>query len=230
MDYLSYELEIKAVEDAGQFSGYASTFGNVDLQGDIVEPGAFTATLAKSKGRVPILMAHQGGRIVGFGTEAEQDDKGLKVAGAFTLDADDGRNAYAIAKHAAGVGHRLGLSIGYGVRKNGASYDEATGIRHLTALDLYEYSIAAVPANPQARMTRVKSDARLTTKEIEETLREAGFSQNEAKRLMFCMKVPCEAALETLPGVDGPARETALIQSALRQADLAFRMARVRGS
>ena len=186
MEYLDCGFELKSVEESGVFEGYASTFGNMDLQHDIVMPGAFSATLASNKGKVPILMAHQTARIVGFGIDAEEDAKGLKVRGQFALDADDGRNAYAITKAAAANGSKLGLSIGYGVRKNGAEWDEEQNVRKLKAVDLYEYSIAAVPANPRARVSRVKAEREhreagdWTIRDFEEHLRDAGLSREAA--------------------------------------------------
>jgi HK97 family phage prohead protease len=189
MEYTKYfDFALKAISDddpAGRFEGYASTFGNKDLQSDIVMPGAFTRTLKSSKGKVPILMGHQMARIVGFGIEAEEDEKGLKVIGELTLDCDEGRNAYAMLKHAAKVGHKPGLSIGYGIAKNGAEYDEAAGVRRLKELDLYEYSIAAVPANPRARVAGVKAAESWTAREFEEYLREAGLSREAAKRFVL---------------------------------------------
>jgi HK97 family phage prohead protease len=189
MEYTKYfDFAVKEIGDgdpAGQFTGYASTFGNRDLQSDIVMPGAFARTLKSSKGKVPILMGHLMARIVGFGIHAEEDEHGLKVTGEFTLDSDEGRNAYAMMKHAAKVGHKPGLSIGYGIAKDGAEYDEARGIRRLTDVDLYEYSIAAVPANPRARVGAVKAADSWTARDFEEYLREAGLSREAAKRFVL---------------------------------------------
>lgn len=170
-----FGLSVKSVSEAGVFEGHASTFGNEDLQGDIVDPGAFLRTLKGSGGRVPVLMGHQGIHIVGFGTDAKEDGNGLLVRAEFTLDSDDGRNAYALAKHAQKLGHKLGLSIGYGVPDGGSKVKN--GVRHLTDLDLYEYSIAAIPANPRARISNVKTaDGGLL-----EALRAAGFASEAAK-------------------------------------------------
>jgi HK97 family phage prohead protease len=188
MEYTKYfDFALKEIADdaAGQFTGYCSTFGNTDLQGDIVMPGAFAHTLKSSRGKVPILMGHQMARIVGFGLSAEEDEKGLKVTGQFTLDSDEGRNAHAVAKHASQVGHKLGLSIGYGIRKNGSEYDEATQTRKLKDLDLWEYSIACVPANPRARISAVKANESWTERDYEQYLREAGLSREAAKRFVL---------------------------------------------
>lgn len=182
MEYTAFDCAYKQVDETGTFEAHVSTFGNRDRQNDIVMPGAFTRTLKETKGRVPFLMGHNMGRIIGFGTHAEEDSKGLLVRGEFTLESDEGRNAYATARHAAKVGHKLGLSIGYGIADGGAAYDERRGVRKLTDIDLFEYSIAAVPANDRARGMTVKSESdRWTEREFEEHLREVGFSKDAAR-------------------------------------------------
>lgn len=172
----------KELTEAGQFEGHAAVFSNVDLQGDRIKRGAFAETIEESGGRWPVLMAHNTGHVVGFSTGAEEDSKGLKVAGEFTLASDEGRNAYATAKHAAELGQKFGLSIGYSVRgEDGASYDENTNVRTLKNLTVYEFSLAAVPANPRARIAAVKAAAgEMTIREFEEFLRESGFSKDAA--------------------------------------------------
>lgn len=206
-----FAFGLKALNDEGTFEGYASTFGNIDLQGDVVEPGAFTATLKTNGGKVPILMAHDGSHIVGFGLEAAEDEKGLRVVGQFTPDSDAGRNAAAIARHAHAIGHKLGLSMGYRPRKDGAAWDEATGVRRLKSVDLFEYSIAPVPANQRARMTRVK-----TVREAEATLRELGLSRDEA--IEFISVVKSGAGCETL---DALARDAAALHKVSNAAFMA---------
>jgi HK97 family phage prohead protease len=177
----------KELTEAGQFEGHAAVFGNIDLQGDKIKRGAFAETIEESAGRWPVLMAHSLGRVVGFSTGAEEDSKGLKVAGEFTLDSDEGRNAYATARHAAKLGQKFGLSIGYAIRgENGASYDESTNVRTLKNLTVYEFSLAAVPANPRARIAAVKELEDIhdwTIREFEKYLRESGFSKEAARAI-----------------------------------------------
>ena len=161
MEYTKpFDCELKQLsddEEPGTFEAYISTFKNIDRQRDIVMPNAFDRTIKETRGKLPVLMGHQMGRIVGFGISAETDAKGLKVRGQFTLDSDEGKNAYATAKHAAKLKHSLGMSIGYGIPEGGAEYDEKRGVRKLHDIDLLEYSIACVPANDRAQMLGVKS-------------------------------------------------------------------------
>lgn len=176
-----FDLEVKAVGDDGTFSGYGSVFGVVDSYQEVVAPGAFTESLAEltSKGRpVPVLWMHRSDMPIGIWDELKEDEKGLYGAGTLLVkDVDKAREAQALMKKRAVTG----LSIGYWVRES--SYDEKTGVRTLTKLDLVEISIVTFPANDDARIDAVKfklARGQLPTlPEFEAYLREAGFSKSQ---------------------------------------------------
>ena len=211
----SCSLEFKEVTESGQFEGHAAVTGNVDLGNDRIKRGAFTRTIEESGGKWPVLMGHIMSRPVGFSTGADEDNKGLHVFGEFTLGADDGRNAHALALHAAKLKQPFGLSIGYGVAENGAKFNSETGVRDLTDLDVYEFSLAAVPMNPRARVARVKAAGeRYSERELEGILRDAGFSNSEAKCLIASMKAQREVEPETLPDAKVAAAFGELINTA----------------
>ena len=46
MAFKAVRFELKQLDDAGTFTGLASVFGMVDLQGDVIERGAFQKTSA----------------------------------------------------------------------------------------------------------------------------------------------------------------------------------------
>jgi len=191
-------LEWKEVTEDGQFEGHAAVFNNVDLGGDRIKRPAFKRTIEETGGKWPVLMGHIMSRPVGFSTGADEDSKGLHVFGEFTLASDDGRNAYALAKHAAKLKQPFGLSIGYGIAEGGAKFNSDTGVRDLTDLDVYEFSLASVPMNPRARIARVKAAGeQYTERELEGILRDAGFSISEAKCLISSMKGQRDVEPET---------------------------------
>jgi HK97 family phage prohead protease len=175
-------LELKFSDAVGELSGYASTFGNRDLQGDVVAPGAFAETLAahRADGTMPaMLWAHDSAEPVGTWTELAVDAKGLAVTGRFTMGARRGAEARALAKDGA-----LALSIGY--RTVDARFVD--GARLLTAVDLMEISLVAMPANPMARITAVKNAAGAADEirdavGFERFLKKSGFSNVLARRL-----------------------------------------------
>lgn len=186
MDYLGgFQFNVKELDAMGEIEGYASTFGKApDRQGDVVKRGAFIRTLEESKGKFPLLMGHDTGRICGFSTHAEEDSHGLKIRGQLALDADEGRNCYAIARLAHQLNTPLKMSIGYMIHEGGSEWDKLGRIRTLTSIDLLETSFVAVPAQPNARVTGVKSGTEWTKREFEQHLRDVGFSDVAAKRII----------------------------------------------
>lgn len=177
-----FDFEVKAVADDGSFNGYGSVWDVVDSYGEIVARGAFTDSLAEitKKGRpVPILWQHRSGEPIGAWSNLKEDDHGLFGDGQILLDAGEmERRAYAHMK----ARTVTGLSIGYWVRES--SYDEKTGIRTLTKLDLVEISLVTFPANDDARVEAVKfklAHGELPSeREMEKCLRELGFSKSRA--------------------------------------------------
>ncbi|WAC58233.1 HK97 family phage prohead protease [Gordonia sp. SL306] len=136
----------------GEFIGYASTFGNVDHQGDRVVKGAFTKSL-ETDTVVPIAWEHKTSdprNLVGEIKSARETDEGLEIHAKLDLDTEFGAAAYRAVK-----ARRVGsLSIGYGVRNSVKASD---GVNELTDLDLIEVSLVSRPANDRATITASKS-------------------------------------------------------------------------
>ncbi|RSU21673.1 HK97 family phage prohead protease [Sphingomonas koreensis] len=178
-----FAFDVKEVKEDGSFDGYGSVFGVVDSYQEVVAKGAFTESLKEiaAKGRpVPLLWQHRSGEPIGAWTKLVEDEHGLFGEGQILLDAGAmEQRAYAHMK----ARTVSGLSIGYWVRES--SYDEKTGIRTLTKLDLVEVSLVTFPANDDARVEAVKfklERGQLPTKpEFEKALREAfPFSKTQA--------------------------------------------------
>lgn len=168
--------ELKA-DEQGVIDGYGSIFGNVDSYGDIVAKGAFARTLADADAvkRMPaMLWQHNPDEPIGVWSAMREDAKGLYVKGQLA-DTQRGREALTLTK----MGALTGLSIGYSTVK--FEYDQAKDIRTLVDVDLWEVSPVTFPANDKARISAVKSASEMTEREIEEILRDAGFSKKEAK-------------------------------------------------
>lgn len=171
-------LEVKASE-SGRIEGYASTFGGEpDRHGDVVQPGAFTDSLNRHKaaGEMPVMLwAHAIEQPIGRWENMEPDSKGLFVRGSLNLKTTKGPEAFEHVK----AGDLGGLSIGYTIPKDGTEY-VGEGTYNLKKIDLLEVSIVAIPADPFARITGVKS---LKSKaEAIDMLRECGLSKAAAGR------------------------------------------------
>jgi HK97 family phage prohead protease len=139
-------LELKSIAEDGSFEGLAAVYGNKDLGGDIIEPGAFTKSLAE-KAQVPLLYQHDPHEPIGVGTLTDTE-QGLAITGKLVLQSDVARKCYALMR----AGALKGLSIGYQIVTAAA----ANGARLLKELKLAEVSIVTFPMNPLAVVTEVK--------------------------------------------------------------------------
>lgn len=188
LKYIDRPFEVKAVDDAGIFTGYGSVFGNVDSYQEIVAPGAFAESLAawKDAGKLPpVLWQHRSGEPVGPYLELREDSHGLWAKGQLLVDdVVRAKEARALMKAKA----VNGLSIGFVTRED--SYDKVTGICTLKKIDLWEISIVTFPANPAAQISNVKSavEALETLAEAERYLRDAG-GFSKAAALAFIARV-----------------------------------------
>jgi HK97 family phage prohead protease len=153
----TFSLKIKALSESGEFTGYASTFGNIDLGGDIVDPGAFKKTLNESKGKIPILDHHDPERHIGWNLSAVEDEHGLLVTGKLDLNVQIARERHSLMKMAQEVGGETGLSIGYQTIKSEPDKSNPL-IRHLKEIRLLEYSVVVFPMNPSASIETVKQE------------------------------------------------------------------------
>lgn len=177
IEYICRPFEVKAANDTGKFTGYASVFGDLDSYRDIVMPGAFKESLlvhAAKNRKVPILWQHRGSEPIGVYDVVQEDEKGLYVEGSLNQDVQQGREAYSLLKQ----GALSGISIGYSTDL--AEWNDEKSIRYLKQVKLYEASLVTFPALDSARVDSVKSFSRLS--EFEDQLRDAaGFSRSEAK-------------------------------------------------
>jgi HK97 family phage prohead protease len=175
---LEFKFELKELGPTGEIEGWASTF-DLDLGRDKVLPGAFASTIRKSKGEVPMLMNHDRDKIVGVGTAAQEDNRGLYVKAKLAMGTQLGREVWELMS----MGALKGLSIGYTIPDNGSVMDG--NVRLLKAINLHEYSATPFPMNPQAQVARVKAITELSAREVEDQLRDVfGLSQREAKAVI----------------------------------------------
>jgi HK97 family phage prohead protease len=183
---LDVGFQVKAVNEDGSIEGYGSVFGVRDSYSDVVAAGAFKASLAahKSAGSMPALLwQHRADEPIGVWKSMEEDEKGLLVRGQLAMDTVRGREAQSLLK----MGALNGLSIGFYSKQ--WTYDRETDVRTLTEVDLWETSLVTFPANTAARVTAVKSiDALESLRDVEQMLRERGFTKTEAVALVAKIK------------------------------------------
>jgi uncharacterized protein len=178
------EMRFSGQEAAqGVISGYASIFvgqpgGEPDSYGDVIARSSFKATIAAhaAAGTAPVMLwSHDPAHPVGRWTEIREDDRGLFVRGQLNLKTQAGRDAFEHLR-ARDIG---GLSIGFQIAEGGFQR-QSDGSRLLTAIDLFEISLCAMPAARAARVTDIKSDPG-SRQELFTFLHQAGLSRAAAK-------------------------------------------------
>ena len=134
--------------DGAVIEGYASYFGKCDNGGDVVQLGAYAASLtalAQKGGSIKMLWQHDPTQPIGVWDEVSEDEKGLYVKGRLLLDVAKGREALALIE----AGAIDGLSIGYRTIR---AQKNDKGQRLLSELELWEVSLVTFPMLPDARV------------------------------------------------------------------------------
>lgn len=167
-------MEVKMLDKAGTFSGYASLFGEVDLGRDRVERGAFLRSLARRGAQgVRMLFQHDPAEPIGTWRMIREDARGLYVEGVLSDGVNRAREVRELIKARAVDG----LSIGFETVR--ARPDPKTGIRQILEADLWEISVVTFPMLPGARISDVKGGTgalRLTEAGLVRAMRDAARS------------------------------------------------------
>jgi HK97 family phage prohead protease len=148
--------EFKILDDSphGSFNGYASVFGNIDRQNEVVVKGAFATTLPGFLKDGFGALNHEWSALpIATISEAREDERGLWVKGEFH-STSDAQAARTIVRERLERGKSVGLSIGYKVKDD----EFKDGARFLKDVDLYEISLVSVPANAEAQVVGIKSE------------------------------------------------------------------------
>jgi HK97 family phage prohead protease len=184
-----YCWKLKSLEEAGVFSGLASPYGPpVDLAGDEVAPGAYSAAIAAQGTGYPVLWSHDTSQPIGVARIGDSP-AGLLVDGSLVMADPVAQRAY---QHLRAKSMR-GLSIGYTLPQDSSKVvQRADGSRLLREIHLHEISLVAVPAAPRAQVTSVKTlgDVRHVLKSFrdgqvdEDALSELLEIDRELKRLL----------------------------------------------
>ncbi len=170
----------------GVFEGYASVFGVVDSDGDIIEAGAFAQALKTQTRAVAMFFNHRRNEIpVGKWLNLAEDSTGLLVRGELTPGNPQSDALKAAMLHGT-VG---GMSVGFSATKDDLS-PIATGYSFKNISRLSEISICTFPANEQATVSALKSmDAIESIRDAENWLRDsAGLSKSEAQAFIARIK------------------------------------------
>lgn len=140
----------------GIVSGYFAMFGNKDLDGDIIEPGAFTKTIQErgpqGKGLIKYLLDHDKTKVVAKINNLYEDAKGLRYEakiGSHSMGQDFQKmiESELINQH----------SFGFRVIKE--QFDQASKANKIKEVMMYEGSaVQFLGANPETTFIDLKSE------------------------------------------------------------------------
>lgn len=152
MNRFSTALETKEISEGTTsytLKGYASVFGNKDLDDDVIEKGAFAASL---KSRQPqFLWGHDMGSIpLGTIKTIHEDATGLYFEAELPRDDELVKGRIAPQLRAGSI---KGVSIGFRIQEREHRKD---GVRVIKTAELFEISLVNIPANPLAGVTGFK--------------------------------------------------------------------------
>ena len=144
-----------SISEDGEFEGYISTYYDVDSYGTYFLPGAWDRSIERfNSGEViPVLWSHDRTKPLGKCTELRSDEIGLWAHGKLTMEDPQAQTAYAHMKD----GSVLGLSVGFEMDYDALEYNQKLDAYGIADADLMEYSVVVFPANPNAKITQVKS-------------------------------------------------------------------------
>lgn len=177
------KADFQVVADTGEIAGYASKYNGVDSYGDTILPGAYDDIL--TAGILPKMFFNHRTGEVPFGDWLEMEGRpdGLYVKGRLDLSIPAAKEVY----HAIKAGRVDGLSVSIEVADGGYEQKDPddwwSGYNISKVSALREVSICSFPADNSARIASVKAEDLAgirTIRDIEKTLRDAGFSKKAA--------------------------------------------------
>jgi HK97 family phage prohead protease len=167
---INENLSVKTEGLHTYLEGYAAVYGNVDSYKDIIQAGAFDSFLASEEvKRVKFCYNHDITKILGIVEELRSDERGLFFKAKIS-NTSLGKDVAELISD----GALQECSIGY---KTEESYYKDDGVRVLTKLSLYEFSIVSRAANPKAVLT----GAERKDEEVKTNLKEMDYTQLKSK-------------------------------------------------
>lgn len=175
MEYKKLGFQLKELDITGRTIEAIVSTSDLDGGNDIIMPGAFAETLRDDSKRVKMLWQHMSHKPIGKPLEMRETSQGLYVKGLVSR-IQLGEDYLTLASE--GIVDEF--SIGYSVK----DFEIEGEIRKIKSLKLWEFSPVTWGMNENTVLLGIKSMAHAQPKQIEEALRDVGFSIKEAKAIM----------------------------------------------
>lgn len=175
MEYKKLGFQLKELDITGRTIEAIVSTSDLDGGNDIIMPGAFAETLRDDAKRVKMLWQHMSHKPIGKPLEMRETSQGLYVKG-LVSKIQLGEDYLTLASE--GIVDEF--SIGYSVK----DFEMDNDVRKIKSLKLWEFSPVTWGMNENTVLLGIKSMAHAQPKQIEEALRDVGFSIKEAKAIM----------------------------------------------
>lgn len=189
----------------GIISGYFAVFNNKDLDGDIIERGAFSKTInergVQGKNLIKYLLDHDKTKVVAKITELYEDEKGLRYTakiGTHTAGQDFQKmiESELINQH----------SFGFKVIKN--QYDQQAKANRIKEVLMYEGSaVQFLGANPETTFIELKNHEDIISN-LEKFIRTSDATDGTLQALEIKLKSLQEIVAEKITPIDLKADNT----------------------
>lgn len=163
MQFKECPATVKAASDGaeGQFTAIVSVFSNKDSMGDVVQPGAFTDSLAEWKASgnpIPVIWSHDWSdpfSHIGAVSDAQETDKGLQITAQLDMDNPKAAQVFNLLK----AGRVTQFSFAYDIVEGAFVDTEDDAYYELRKLQLIETGPTLLGANQETELLAVKAHA-----------------------------------------------------------------------
>jgi HK97 family phage prohead protease len=159
ISFKNYDATIKDLDVAtGVVTGYFSQFNSIDLDGDVIMPGAFTKTIAErgpdsSKPEIAYLWQHDTTKPLGKLLVLREDNFGLYFEAKMS-DTTWGEDALKLYRDGVITQHSIGYQV---IKSVETQMDMEEEVEQIYEVKLWEGSAVTFGANPNTPFTGFKS-------------------------------------------------------------------------
>lgn len=159
--YKSLELSVKSVDTTSRIvSGYASAFGNVDSDGDMMVKGCYAKTIAErgpsGKNEIFFLRDHSTSKVLGKPSVLKEDDYGLYFEAKIS-NTDLGNDTLSLYQDGVINQHSVGFST---IKDDWIPSSAARdSFYQISEVKLYEFSSVLWGANPETPFLGFKGES-----------------------------------------------------------------------
>lgn len=186
IEYKDFVGSVKDIDSKGRVvTGYLSSFGNKDHDGDIIVKGSYSKSISERKDNIFFLNQHNWQQPLSKFRVLREDEKGLYFESEPLPDTSYANDVMKL--YEAGVLKEH--SVGFQTVK--ADYDREDDTRYIKEIKLYEGSVVTLGANSSTPFTGFKSNIKEVDEEVKtlmKAIRSGNFTDETFTLLEIALK------------------------------------------